>query len=104
ELAFMRSAIGQSDALSYETPWQKASFLARIAEYDLPPDFVKTQASIIDSISAEQINALAKKHLPVEKMVILVVGDKELIGESLQELGYPIVELDSSGEPIEAAD
>jgi len=30
-----------------------------------------------------------------------VVGDKAVIGESLQELGYPMVELDTRAHPLE---
>lgn len=100
ELQFMRSAIAQSDALDYETPWQKAGFLGQIIEYDLPENFVEQQARIISTITQEEINALAKKHLPLEKMIILVVGDKETVFSSLQELGYPIVELDADGNQI----
>lgn len=97
ELAFMRAAVGQSDALAYETPGQKAGFLGRILEYDLAPDYVDTQSEIINSITQEEINALAREKLPFERMVILVVGDKALVGDSLAELGYPIVELDTTG-------
>lgn len=100
ELQFMRSAIGQSDALSYETPRQKAGFLGRIIEYGLPRDFVDQQANIINSISREKINQLAADHLPIDRMLILVVGDKKVIGDSLRELGYPGVELDTSGQPL----
>ncbi|MEX1032631.1 MAG: pitrilysin family protein [Cellvibrionaceae bacterium] len=103
ELEFMRSAIGQSDALSYETPRQKAGFLGRIIEYDLAPDFVNRQAEIIGGISRERINQLAQTHLPMENMLILVVGDKNVIAESIFDLGYPVVELDSSAQPIKGA-
>ncbi|MGQ9426641.1 M16 family metallopeptidase [Gilvimarinus sp. F26214L] len=100
ELEFMRSAVGQSDALSYETPRQKAGFLARIIQYDLPADFVDQQLRTINSISREDVNRLAREHLPIDEMFILVVGDKEAIGESVRELGYPVVELDSSGRAL----
>lgn len=104
ELAFTRSAIGQSDALSYETPQQKAGFLGRIIEYDLPLGFVDQQAEIISSISREKINQLAEAHLPIDEMLILVVGDKAVIGDSLRELGYPVVELDGAGQPLHGSD
>lgn len=101
ELAFMKSAIGQSDALSYETPRQKAGFLGRIIEYDLPADFVDQQADIIRTITQDEINSLAKKYLPMDNMYMLVVGDKAFIHASLQELGYDIVELDAEGKPVQ---
>jgi len=43
---------------------------------------------------------LAKQHLSIEKVIILVVGDKAEILTSLQALGYPIVELNTEGEPV----
>ena len=80
---------------------QKAGFLGRIIEYDLPADFVTQQNTIINTITQQQINPLAQQQLPLENMLILVVGDKAVIGESLQELGYPIVELDTMGRAVE---
>lgn len=100
ELQFMRSAIAQSDALSYETPGQKAGFLGQIIEYGLPANFVEQQTNIINTISQAEINALAAKHLPLEKMIMLVVGDKAVILNDLKALGYPIVELDTEGNPV----
>lgn len=97
ELTFMRAAVGQNDALNYETPGQKAVFLGDIIDYGLEADFVARQSEIINTISQEEINALARENLPLERMLILVVGDKAVIGESLAELGYPIVELDTTG-------
>ena len=100
ELSFMRAAVGQNDALNYETPGQKAVFLGDIIDYELDADFVTRQSEIINTISQDEINALARENLPVGRMLILVVGDKTVIGESLSELGYPIVELDTTGAVI----
>ena len=100
ELAFTRAAVGQRDALNYETPTQKAGFLGRIIEYDLPDGFVTQQSAIINGISQDEINDLAREKLPFEKMLLLVVGDKAVIGESLAALGYPVVELDTTGVPV----
>lgn len=97
ELAFMKSSIGQSDARRYETNGQKAGFLSRILEYNLKSDFVATQTNILNSIKESEIDALAKKYLDVNKMVILVVGDKATTLPGLQKLGYEIVELDADG-------
>lgn len=93
ELEFMKKSIGQRDARSYETPLQKAEYLRRILTYDLDKDFVKQQSKIIENITADEINALAKKHLPSDKMHILIVGDKAVIYDDLKELGYEIIEL-----------
>jgi zinc protease len=100
ELQFTKDAIGQSEALDYETPGQKAGLLDQIITYDLEADFVRRQQQLITSLTPERINELARKHLPVENMIILVVGDKATTYESLMALNYPIVELDVEGNPL----
>lgn len=90
ELAFLRKAINQKDALKYETPSAKLGFLAQILEYDLAPGFVKTRADIVDTISAKEINALAKKHLNLDDMIIVVVGDSIVLKPQLEALGYTV--------------
>ncbi len=97
ELQFMRSAIGQRDALRYETPFQKAGFIERILDYNLPADYVDQQNKIIGSISKDEINKLASKWINTDTMYILLVGDKANIQPGLQRLGYDIVELDVNG-------
>ncbi|MFC6996952.1 M16 family metallopeptidase [Rufibacter roseus] len=102
ELAFMKSAIGQSDARRYETSFQKASFLNNMLRYNLEPDYVAKQNEILQNITKEEINALAKKYLPVDNMSIMLVGDKASIKPKLEKLGYEVVELDPDGAPIVA--
>ncbi len=101
ELAFMKSAIGQRDALRYETGVQKAGFIGNILDNNLPADYVDQQNNIIKDISKAEIDALAKRWINPDKMNILVVGDKAKILESLQKLGYEIIELDTDGKPAE---
>ncbi|WP_028110556.1 M16 family metallopeptidase [Ferrimonas futtsuensis] len=93
ELAFMRASVTQSDALSFETPGQKARFLGKLQRYDLPKDFVEQQGALIRSISRDELNRLAKDQLDLSQMIILVVGDKSSVEPSLKELGYDIVTL-----------
>jgi zinc protease len=100
ELSFMRSAIGQSEARNYETPIQKAGFLRRILQYNLPEDYTTKQNDILQKISQAEINTLAKKQLQSEKAYLLVVGDKKSILPGLLKLGYPIVEMDKDGNII----
>jgi zinc protease len=100
ELAFTKSSMGQNDALQYETAIQKAGFLKRILDYNLDKTFVDKQQEILKGITKEEIDALAKKNLPTEKMYIVVVGDKAKVYEGLGKLGYEIIELDTDGVPL----
>jgi zinc protease len=101
EVVFLKSALGQIDALRYETGFQKAGFIGRILEYDLPADYVDKQNEILKNINKTEINSLAKKWINPDKMNILVVGDKAKILAGLQKLGYEIIELDVDGKPVE---
>ncbi|MFT7197933.1 MAG: zinc protease [Marinoscillum sp.] len=101
ELTFMKNSIGQRDARSYETPDQKTGFLRRIVHYDLDESYVKTQNEMINGMTVARVNELAKKHLPYDKMNIVVVGDKASIEPGLKRLGYEIVYLDAKGNVIE---
>lgn len=100
ELQFVKNSLGQKDALKYETPDQKASFIARILNYNLPKDYVNQQTVIINELSKNDIDGLAKRYLPLDKMTVVVVGDKNSNMDKLAKLGFEVVELDSNGELI----
>ncbi|TFZ67396.1 insulinase family protein [Hymenobacter sp. UV11] len=103
ELAFLQSSVGQSDALRYETGQQKAGFLSRLVEYDLKPDYVTQQATILKALKKEDVQASAQKYLPADKMYIVVVGDRAKTFPGLSQLGYDVQELDVNGAPVTAA-
>ncbi len=92
ELSFTRRALGQRDARQYETPTQKLGFISLLLDYDLDTDFVDVQNEILAGIGAEELNQLAAKHLTMDDMAIVVVGDKQTILPSLEKLGYEIIE------------
>jgi zinc protease len=97
EITFMKNSLGQRDALSYETGFQKAGFIRQILEYDLPADYVDQQNKILATMTKAEIDALSKKWIDTSKMNILLVGDKAKTEEGVKKLGYPIVELDADG-------
>jgi len=90
ELIFMRNSINQKDALKYETPRAKLGFLAQILEHDLTPDFVNQRSEIVANITKAEINVLAKKHLAVDDMLMVVVGDAKTLRPQLEALGYEV--------------
>jgi zinc protease len=100
ELEFTKNAMAQADALKYESPQQKSGFVKRILDYNLDKTYVAKQGEIIKTITKTEIDALAKKNLPYNNMVILVVGDKASNFEKLSKLGYEMVELDANGNKV----
>lgn len=97
ELTDTKTSIAQSEALQYETPLQKIIFLKRILDYGLEKDYTVQQNELLQSLTKEEINEIAKNHLPYNNMNILVVGDKAQVFDKLKGLGYEVVELDVNG-------
>lgn len=93
ELSYMQNAFTLSEALEYETPLDKASFLRRLLAYDLPVNYKKAQKTILHNIKKAEINAVAARTLHPESLQIIVVGDKSVILPQLQTLGIPIKEM-----------
>ncbi|MDX1904341.1 MAG: hypothetical protein SFU27_09310, partial [Thermonemataceae bacterium] len=74
--------------------------LNRLLEYNLPTNYTEIQNDILKKITKEEINTLAKKYLPYNNMVIVVVADKNVVQKSLMRLGYQITELDNTGKVL----
>jgi len=92
ELAFMRNAINQQDALKYETPNAKLGFLGQILEHNLTPYFVTARNEVVANITKERINALADQYLDSNDMAIVIVGDAKTLKPQLRELGYTVID------------
>ncbi len=97
ELKFMKNSLGQRDALSYETGLQKAGFIRRMLDYDLPANYVEQQNKILAGITKAEIDALAKKSLKADLMFVLLVGDKAKIIDGVKKAGYQVIEMDIDG-------
>ena len=100
ELVFLKNAIGQRDARRFETPSQKVGFLGQMLVYDLSPDFITQQSDILKRIGDVELNAISRKYLDTNNMIIVVVGDKKTILPGLEKLGYEVIVVDESGERI----
>lgn len=86
ELATTRSAFTESDALSFETSSQKASYIQRKVSYELPDDYIDQQNAIIRKISAQELRQLSKQLMDVDSMDIVIAGNAELIKQQLQSI------------------
>jgi zinc protease len=101
EYEHMQNAIGQRDALSYETPGAKLGLLAQVLRYDLPLDYRKQQQSLLKETGRETLNELAAKLIDPDNLAIIVVGDIDLIQPQIEQLGMAIKILDEEGELIQ---
>jgi len=99
ELEQIKKTYYLREALKYESLEQKCSYLWRILYFNLDKDYLNQQQKILNEISKQEIDNLAKKYLNYNKMIILVVGDKSLI-PMLKKLSYDIVEMDINGNEV----
>jgi zinc protease len=101
EFEYMQNAIGQRDALRYETPGSKLGLLSAIITYDLPLDYRKKQGTLLLESERDRLNTLANTLIDPDNLAIVVVGDSATLKPELDTLGITVKMLDSDGFPID---
>jgi zinc protease len=94
ELDAAKRALAANFALGLENP---ANVLARWMEqreFGLPEDYWDTYTDKVAAITAEEVQRVAKKHVPYDDVQIIAVGDAAKIGELLKKFG-PVEEIAS---------
>lgn len=100
EFDFTKKALLASEALEYESMFQKAGYISNILNRELPKDYAQQQSQILKNITKEELNALAKKNMDLDKLIIVVAGDMLLLKDRLNDLGFEKIQLlekDGSG-------
>ena len=86
ELEFTKNSLLNSEALKYESPFQKASLLSTMIKYNLDNNFSAKQNEILRNITKDEVNAQIKKYFLPNKMNTIMVGDKTVIEMQLERL------------------
>lgn len=76
ELEFTKNSLLNEEALKYESPLQKAAFLANISKYNLDKDYTAKQNQILKGMTKDEVNQQIKKYFDSNKLTTVVVGDK----------------------------
>ena len=93
ELDTGRAALTRGYARNFETADQVARAATQMALHDLPDDYYSTFVPRVLAIDEAEVTAAAERHLHPDRMLTIVVGDRERIGVSLEALGL--------GEPLD---
>lgn len=83
ELTLVKNERTGSFARQLEQPGTIAQFALNIARFGLPEDYYATYLEKLNSVTAEDIMAMAKKYITPDKATILVVGNKNDVAEKL---------------------
>ena len=104
EVAFVKDAMGQAMSRQYESVGSLARLVDSVSRYGYPDDYLEQRQAILQATGGDELAAIAQRHVRPDEMTILVVGDAEVVGPALAELGLgEVVELDVDGNVIGAA-
>ena len=67
--------------------------ISDIALYELPFDYIEEEEEVVRSMTQEDHNKLAKKHIKPNEMIYLIIGDAATQLDGARSLGF--------GEPIQ---
>jgi zinc protease len=93
ELALGVAALTRGYARNFETAEQIARAATQIALYDLPDDYFVQFVPNMERVTTADVTRAAAAHLDPARLVTLVVGDLEAVGDDLEQLGLgaPVV-------------
>jgi len=79
--------------LAFASPRGVAGALSEIVVYDLPDDYYDRQRERIAAVTKEEVDAAGRRHLRLDDLVTVVVGDADVVAEGLGDLGLGPVEV-----------
>jgi zinc protease len=101
ELAFTKDALLQGALRQYESIVALSRYASAISTFGYPDDFAERRLAELQALRREDLVRLAQAVLHPDRMIVLVVGDKAKVRDSLRQLGLgEPIELDSLGRPL----
>jgi zinc protease len=102
ELHLSKDSIARSLPGRFERGTDAAASFAELFTYDLPLDYYATLPDKINAVTAEQAQAMARKYILPDKMIVLAVGDRAKIEEDMRKLNLGKVEIrDTDGKVVQ---
>lgn len=86
ELDFCQKYITRGYMSSFETASQVATQLETLFTYKLPDDYFNTVVPNVEAVTTDDVMRVAKKYLALDRLSIVVVGDRKTIEPELRKL------------------
>jgi predicted Zn-dependent peptidase len=86
ELELGRASLTRGYPRSFETADQIARAAAQLALYDLPDDYFTTFVPKVLALTEQAVTAVAAKHIDPDRLVAVIVGDRDKLAPSLRAL------------------
>ena len=87
ELELGRAAVTRGYPRNFETADQVGRAAAQLALYDLPDDYFTTFVPKVLSLTEADITRAAATHIHPDRLAAVIVGDRDTIGASLEDVG-----------------
>jgi zinc protease len=102
ELLLSKDSIVRSLPAQFERGTEEAATLAELFVYQLPLDYYAKFPDAVNAVTAEQAQAVAKKYILPDKIIVLAVGDRAKIEQDLRKLNLGKVEIrDTEGKILQ---
>ncbi|MEO6759070.1 MAG: insulinase family protein, partial [Saprospiraceae bacterium] len=102
ELQVVKNVLSGQFSQSLEEPGTVANFALSIARYGLPADYYEKYLEVLQAVSAEEVQAMARKYIRPEHAHILVVGNMADVADRLKQFSPDgtVNFYDFSGNPL----
>gem|GEM_PF-6474 len=85
ELQVVKNVMAGNFSRSLEEPGTVATFALNTARYKLPADYYEKYLEVLQAVSIDEVQAMAKKYIRTDKAHILVVGNKADVADRLRQ-------------------
>lgn len=105
ELQVVKNVIAGQFSQNLEEPGTIASFALSTIRYNLPADYYEKYLEALQSVTADDVMAMAKKYISPDKAHILVVGNRDAVADKLKLFSADgkVNFFDAYGNPVKAA-
>jgi len=87
EVTALKNYMSGGFARSLENAGTIASFALNIARYNLPKDYYRNYLTRLAAVNAAEVKAVANKYVPVNNLIITIVGNAKEIAPGLEKYG-----------------
>ena len=101
ELDLVRDGMLYTWPLSFENPGFLLQQRLEMWRFDLPDDWLTGNAERLREVELDAAMSAWTSHIHKDRLVIVVVGDSEVVQPGLSELGLTVIPVDADGVPLE---
>ncbi|MDX1912835.1 MAG: insulinase family protein [Saprospiraceae bacterium] len=102
ELQVVKNVIAGQFSRSLEEPGTVANFALNTARYKLPADYYEKYLEVLQNVSPEEVQAMAKKYIRHDRAHILIVGNRDDVAERVKQFSADgkVNFFDAFGNPV----